>query len=114
MRDAPDQPMVNEITVEELKAQLDAGKPPRILDVREAWELDLCKLEPIVHIPLGQLPERCAELDANEPLLVMCRSGGRSMQAAQFLAQRGFRSVTNLAGGILAWAERIDRSIRPY
>lgn len=106
--------MIHEITVDELKAKLDAGERLAILDVREQWELDLCKLEGICHIPLGQLTERCAELQADAPLIVMCRSGGRSMQAARFLEQRGFRSVTNLAGGILAWAERIDPSMRPY
>ena len=50
--------MIHELTVDELKAQLDAGERPLIIDVREGWELELCKLDGIVHIPLGQLPER--------------------------------------------------------
>jgi rhodanese-related sulfurtransferase len=106
--------VIHELTVDELKAQLDAGERPLIIDVREGWELELCKLDGIVHIPLGQLPERYGELDAERPTIIMCRSGGRSMQAARFLEGCGFRSVTNLTGGILAWAERIDRSMSPY
>lgn len=106
--------MIDEMTVEELKRRLDAGEKLRILDVREGWELELCKLEGVCHIPLGEVADRCGELDANEPLIVMCRAGGRSMQAARLLEQRGFRTLTNLTGGILAWAERIDPSMRPY
>jgi rhodanese-related sulfurtransferase len=60
------------------------------------------------------VPARYTTLDPEAPLVVMCRSGGRSMQVARFLEARGFRSVSNLTGGILAWGERIDPSLRPY
>ena len=106
--------MVAEITVEALKALVDAGRAPRVIDVREAHELEISSLPFAEHMPMGEVPARHASLDPEAPLVVMCRSGGRSMQVARFLEARGFRSVSNLTGGILAWGERIDPSLRPY
>jgi adenylyltransferase/sulfurtransferase len=106
--------MVEELSVEQLKARLDAGEQPRIIDVREDWELQISKLDIAQHLPMGQIPERVGELDPQVPLIIMCRSGGRSRQVAEWLVGRGFRSVSNLTGGILAWGERIDPSMRPY
>lgn len=106
--------MVEEISVEQLKARLDAGEKPLIVDVREGWELDICKLDGTRHIPMGQVADRVGELDPQTPVIVMCRSGGRSRQVGEWLVGRGFRSVSNLTGGILAWGERIDPSLRPY
>lgn len=106
--------MVQELSVDELKARLDAGETPLVIDVREAHELAISSLPFARHIPMGEVAARTGELDPNTPLIVMCRSGGRSLQVAKFLEGRGFRSVCNLTGGILAWGERIDPSLRPY
>jgi rhodanese-related sulfurtransferase len=106
--------MVQELPVEELKARLDAGETPLVIDVREAWELDISSLPFARHLPMGQVPDRLGEFDTETPVIVMCRSGGRSLQVARFLESRGFRSVANLTGGILAWGESIDPSLRPY
>ena len=106
--------MVSENAPEELKAEIEAGRAPRVLDVREAWELGISSLPGTLHIPMNEVPDRLAELDASQPLVVMCRSGGRSLRVAQFLEQQGFARVSNLTGGILAWGERIDPSLRPY
>jgi adenylyltransferase/sulfurtransferase len=106
--------MVLELSPEELKTRLDAGERPRVIDVREAWELDISKVDFAEHIPMGQIPDRLGELDPQVELVIMCRSGGRSLQVARFLEGHGFRSVSNLTGGILAWGERIDPSLRPY
>jgi rhodanese-related sulfurtransferase len=106
--------MVLELAPEELKTRLDAGERPRVIDVREAWELDISKVDFAEHIPMGQIPDRLGELDPQVELVIMCRSGGRSLQVARFLEGHGFRSVSNLTGGILAWGERIDPSLRPY
>jgi rhodanese-related sulfurtransferase len=95
--------MVHEISVEQLKARMDAGEPPLLIDVREAWELEI-----------SQIPERLAELDPGRETVIMCHAGGRSLRVAHFLESRGFRSVANLTGGILAWGDRIDPSLRPY
>lgn len=106
--------MIEEITVDQLKARLDAGEQPLVIDVREGWELDISKLPFARHLPMGQVVDRLGELDPATPVIIMCRSGGRSLQVARFLAAQGFRSVANLTGGILAWGERIDPSLRPY
>jgi rhodanese-related sulfurtransferase len=66
------------------------------------------------HIPMGEIPGRLAELDPHQEIVVMCRSGGRSMQVAQFLARNGFANVANLTGGILAWSRDVDPSVRAY
>ena len=106
--------MVQDLSPEELKAQWDAGAQPQVLDVREAWELEISSLPGVRHIPMNEVPERLGELETGQPLVVMCRSGARSLRVAQYLEQRGFAHVSNLSGGILAWGERIDPSLRPY
>ena len=106
--------MVQELSPEELKAQWDSGATPQVLDVREAWELGISQLPGVRHIPMNDVPDHLGELDPGQPLVVLCRSGGRSLRVAQYLEQRGFAHVSNLTGGILAWGERIDRSLRPY
>jgi rhodanese-related sulfurtransferase len=73
-----------------------------LLDVREAAELAEGRIAGSTHIPLGQLPARAFELDRSRPIITVCRSGGRSSQAAQFLAAQGY-DVANLAGGMTGW-----------
>jgi rhodanese-related sulfurtransferase len=106
--------MVQELEPEELKAQWDTGAAPQVIDVREAWELEISKLPGVRHIPMNEVPDRLGELDRSRPLVVMCRSGARSLRVAQFLEAQGFAHVSNLSGGILAWGERIDPALRPY
>jgi rhodanese-related sulfurtransferase len=89
--------------------------PVVLVDVREGWELEVAAAPvPVVHIPLGQLTTRFKELNPATETVVICRSGGRSMQAAHFLAGQGFAKVHNLAGGILAWSRDIDPTIPAY
>jgi rhodanese-related sulfurtransferase len=106
--------VVNEISPSELKARRDAGTGPLVIDVREKWELDVARIPDVQHIPMGEIPARVGELDPEREIVVMCRSGGRSMQVAQFLDRTGFKSVTNLTGGILAWSRDVDPSVRAY
>jgi rhodanese-related sulfurtransferase len=106
--------MPAELTPAELKTQWDHGHKPFVLDVREAWELDIARLERVVHIPMNAVPERLDELPRQGQIVVMCRSGGRSMQVAHFLERNGFTEVANLSGGILAWHEQVDSSIATY
>ena len=106
--------MVHEISVTELKARMDAGERPFVLDVREAWELEIAKLDGVTHIPMNEIPDRIGELDRERETIVLCRSGGRSLRVAQYLVQNGFGRVANLAGGILAWGEDVDPSVRSY
>jgi adenylyltransferase/sulfurtransferase len=106
-------PEVPEISVEELKRRRDAGEDLVLVDVREPHEVQICSLGGRL-IPLDDLPGRLHELDSSRDIVVHCRSGPRSARAVAFLRKAGFRNVRNLAGGILAWAERIDRQMPRY
>jgi sulfur-carrier protein adenylyltransferase/sulfurtransferase len=102
-----------ETTVEELKARLDRGDAPFILDVRNPEEAAVCRIPGSVLIPLPTLPERLGELDLAREMVVHCKGGGRSSRAVAFLRASGFTKVSNLQGGIRAWAERIDPTMPP-
>jgi molybdopterin/thiamine biosynthesis adenylyltransferase/rhodanese-related sulfurtransferase len=104
---------VPEIQPEELKRRLDAGEDIFVLDVREPHEYQICNLNGHL-IPLGDLPKRMSELDSSREIVAHCRSGVRSGKAVDFLRQAGFRKVKNLAGGILAWADRVDPRMPKY
>jgi len=106
--------MVQEVSPEELQAECQAGQAPQLLDVREAWELEISRLPGTLHIPMNEVPERLGELDPARPVTVICRSGARSLHVGHYLEQQGFGRVSNLTGGILAWGERIDPALRPY
>ena len=104
---------VPEMQVEELKQKLDAGEDIYILDVREPHEYQICNIGGHL-IPLGDLPKRVSELDSSREIVAHCRSGVRSAKAVNFLKQSGFKKVRNLAGGILAWADRVDPAMPKY
>ena len=113
MNEAPDVP---EITPTELKARLDSGDVPSLVDVREPFERDIVDLPDHgqVLIPTGEFVERCSELDREAELVLYCRSGRRSEQAARFLLESGFERVLNLRGGVLGWREEVDPSLPTY
>ncbi|MGE5471654.1 MAG: rhodanese-like domain-containing protein [Bacteroidota bacterium] len=93
----------------------DASRPrPLLLDVREAWEFEYCHLPDAQHIPMHVVPTRCAELPAERDIVVICHHGGRSMQVAMFLERKGYAAVYNLAGGVDAWSNEVDSSLRRY
>ena len=107
--------MVGELTPAEFIERREAGDPMTLLDVREDWEIQLAPVPSLhLHIPMGRLEGRLAELDPAATTVVICRSGGRSLQVARFLSARGFGSVFNLTGGILAWSRDIDPKIPQY
>ncbi len=85
-----------------------------LLDVREPGERQICALDGAVAIPLGALAARADTLASDRPIIAFCRSGVRSLAAARMLRARGFADCVSLAGGILAWRERIDPTLAPY
>lgn len=105
-----------EIDPLELKKRLDTGESIAILDVREPRELEIASLNRIVHIPMGELPQRLSELEQykDRELVVYCRSGGRSARCIEFLQAQGFNNLLNLKGGILAWADLIEPTMQRY
>ena len=111
--EAPAEVTTSEMEVEELKQRLDRGDDLFILDVREPHEYQICNIGGHL-IPLGDLPKRVNELDTSREIVAHCRSGVRSAKAVNFLRQAGFKKVHNLAGGILAWADRVDPSMPKY
>ena len=103
-----------ETTVEELKRRLDHHEDLFILDVRNPEEYQICHIPGSTLVPLPQLAQRFRELDPERELIVHCKSGMRSLKATQFLREQGFRTVKNLKGGILAWADKIDPAMPKY
>ena len=105
---------IPEIEPLELKRRLDAGEALTLLDVREPWEVAIAHIPGSLNIPLSEVPARLSELDSAGALIVLCKVGGRSLRAAQFLSARGFSHVANLSGGIDAWARDIDPGLPSY
>lgn len=105
---------VPEITPIELKKELDGANPPVLVDVREDEELAICKLDGIVHIPLGAIPDRFAELGKDQDLVIICRGGVRSAKAAEFLLGQGYPRVRSMVGGMLSWADTVDPTVAKY
>ena len=106
--------MSNTISVADLSAWREGDAPHVVLDVREDHELAICALEHALHIPMGQVPARLAELPRDKQLVVMCHHGMRSAQAAAWLRRAGHDNVTNLDGGIDDWARKIDTGMATY
>jgi sulfur-carrier protein adenylyltransferase/sulfurtransferase len=105
---------VPELAPLQVKHRLDAGEPLRILDVREPWERAIASLPGSVNIPMGEIPARWRELDAEAQIVVLCKAGSRSRHVAQFLSAQGLPKVANLSGGIDAWTRDIDPSLASY
>lgn len=95
------------ITTTEVQEKLAAGEQLHLIDVREVEEVEAGKIPGITHISLGLLEFRMHELDKNTPYIMVCRSGGRSGQATQFLEQQGY-DVTNMNGGMMMWGGEVE------
>jgi adenylyltransferase/sulfurtransferase len=102
------------ITARDLKARIDRGERPFILDVRNPEEIAICRIEGSTVIPLPELPNRLGELDRDTAMVVHCKSGKRSEKAIEILRKAGFTRLTNLDGGILAWIKDVDPSLPAY
>ena len=85
-----------------------------LLDVRQDWETQLCRLPNAVHIPIEELELRVEELNAQDEIVVYCHQGVRSAAVAEYLRSLGFRDVSNLSGGLDLWARTVDPSMRRY
>jgi rhodanese-related sulfurtransferase len=107
--------MLSEITVTELKSQLDRGEDIQLIDVREAEEYEICHLPASILIPLSEIPKSQARIAAGKPVVVLCHHGLRSAQAIKYLQHAlGHTHLLNLKGGIHAWALQVDPQMRVY
>ena len=97
-----------------VKARSDSGEDFQLIDVREPHEYRICRIPQARLIPLGELPKRLHEIDRSRPIVVHCKTGGRSAKAADLLRRNGFTNVLNMTGGILAWSNKVDPSVPKY
>jgi rhodanese-related sulfurtransferase len=104
------------ITASELAAWIadPTRAKPVLLDVREPWEYQTCRIEGALLIPMNTIPARHGELDPDATIVCVCHHGGRSAQVAAFLERSGFTQVTNLTGGVHAWALQVDNTMPTY
>ncbi|HVX67680.1 MAG TPA: molybdopterin-synthase adenylyltransferase MoeB [Bryobacteraceae bacterium] len=107
-------PAEGQMDVIELKQKIDRGDRFTLIDVREPHEYQIGRIPGSQLIPLGELPKRVGELNPADEIVVHCKSGGRSAKAVEFLTKSGFTKVSNLAGGITAWSEKVDPSVPKY
>ncbi len=103
-----------EVTADELKGELNAGKPIVIVDVREPHEYEIARIDGAVLMPLGELPARLHELDDHADIVTHCHHGARSLKALEILKAAGFAKVRSLRGGIDAWAVNVDPALPRY
>jgi rhodanese-related sulfurtransferase len=106
--------MIEDITPSEFNLRCNSGEFWQLLDVREAWEIDIARVESSIDIPMNEIPARYVELDASLPIAILCHSGSRSAQVAHYLAQHGFDRVANIVGGIDLWSLDVNDSIPRY
>ncbi|MFC2947112.1 rhodanese-like domain-containing protein [Virgibacillus sediminis] len=99
---------IKEIQPEELENRLNNGDDLTVIDVREDEEVEQGMIEGAKHIPLGEIPESVSSLDKADNYVLVCRSGRRSMNAANYLKEHGFK-VENMAGGMLEWKGKVTR-----
>jgi len=102
------------ISPEALKTKLDAGEKPRLLDVREAWEFDLCNIEGSTNISMSNIEQMLNELNPDDEIVVICHHGMRSFQVANYLEGQDYTNITNLEGGVDAWANSVDTDMAHY
>jgi rhodanese-related sulfurtransferase len=89
-------------------------RKPLLLDVREPWEFEYCRIDGSLLVPMRDVPAKFGDLDAQGEVVVICHHGIRSHQVALFLEHYGFAAVYNLQGGVDAWAREVDPGMRKY
>ena len=106
---------MHQVTPTELAQRLQQdGDKPLLLDVREPHEFRYCRIEGSRSMPMGEVFQRLEELNPQQETVVICHHGIRSAQIANFLISHGFEKVSNLRGGVAAWASDVDRGMATY
>ncbi|MEM8868034.1 MAG: rhodanese-like domain-containing protein [Verrucomicrobiota bacterium] len=106
--------MNKEISAGEAAKLLRSDETVALLDVREDAELEICRIEGSLHIPMGLIPEAHLSLPREGKLIVFCHHGMRSLNVVQYLEAQGFENAINLAGGIHAWSFEVDPEMARY
>ena len=105
---------VRGISATKLHEMISRGQEVALLDVREPFEFEIARIPKSRLIPLGTIPDRLTEIPRTETTVVMCKSGVRSARAIEFLRGEGFENLLNLEGGLDAWREEVDPTMRKY
>ncbi len=106
---------MRELSALQLQAYLeDCETQPLLLDVRQPWEMDICKIKNSVLIPMSQIPGQLDSLDADHETVVICHHGIRSRSVGRYLEHEGFNNIINLSGGVDQWAKTVDKQMATY
>ncbi len=106
--------MIKSLSPKEAKQLIEKKSSIKLIDVREPWEYNIAKIASSELVPLKELPKNLTKFDPNDVYIVYCHHGSRSFYACAYLIQQGFNKVYNLEGGINAWANQVDRTIKKY
>jgi len=106
--------MIKQLSPSGLKKMIDAGEKVRLIDVREQWEFDTAKIEQAELMPLSNFFDHFDKLNPQDNLVIICHHGNRSFQVCDYLAKAGFTNLSNLDGGIDAWAQIVDPMVPIY
>ena len=106
---------MREFSALQLQAHLESCEAqPLLLDVRQPWEFDVCKIENSILIPMSQIPAKIDSLDAEREIVVICHHGIRSRSVGRYLEHAGFSNIINLSGGVDQWAKKVDKQMATY
>jgi rhodanese-related sulfurtransferase len=103
-----------QIEPEDLAAMRAGAIAHTLIDVREPWETELCRIDGSLDLPMGEIDESLGRIPNDQPVVVLCHHGIRSMQVVGWLRGQGFNNATNLRGGIALWADSVDPGMRRY
>jgi adenylyltransferase/sulfurtransferase len=114
MNQQSDGEQISDITPRELKEKIDRGDDMQLVDVREEWEWQIARIPGARLIPVGTIEDEASTLDPNREVVLFCKSGVRSVHAAEALADAGFSKITNVLGGISRWSQEVDPTVLRY
>ncbi len=103
-----------EISAAEVKRRMDSGEKLLLVDVREPWEYETCRIEGAKLIPMGTIPANLRALDVEEDVICYCHHGQRSLDVAVWLRRQGIEGAKSLAGGIDRWSRDVDPRVPRY
>jgi rhodanese-related sulfurtransferase len=104
-----------ELSAQELKAYLETcDEQPLLLDVRQPWEFDVCKIANSKLLPMSQITTEFSSLDSDRETVVICHHGIRSRRVGRYLEAAGFSNIINLSGGVAQWANTVDKQMDTY
>jgi len=106
---------MRELSALQLQAYLEnCETQPLLLDVRQPWEFEICKIADSVLVPMAQIPEQLESLDSERETVVICHHGVRSRRVGHYLEQSGFKNIINLSGGVTQWSRTVDSQMPSY